>query len=231
MSDPVVKNSAEMYFTERDHPVETLSTHRADQPLAMSVRLRHPHRRLQNGQTGTRQHPVDPLREDAVTIVNQKSVLWVAWRRHSQLLEGPLGGRLVSEIPVDDPSGLHLQDYEDVQQLESQGDRHEEVTSEHGSRVVLDKCAPALRSGSAAGAVTSRHVASHRPRRDPDAQFQQELGRYPLLAPGPVRGRHLFDQPLQLRWDSRSPRTLRFRAPEQPESLSMPSNQRVGLHD
>ena len=59
--------------------------------------------------------------KDAGTIVNQKSVLWVTWRRQSQLLAGPLGGRLLRQIPVEDPSALHLQDPEHVHQLESQG--------------------------------------------------------------------------------------------------------------
>jgi hypothetical protein len=57
--------------------------------------------------------------------VNQKSVSWVTWCRHSQLLAGPLGGRLVRQIPVDDPSTPHPQYNEDVQQLESQRDRDE----------------------------------------------------------------------------------------------------------
>jgi hypothetical protein len=35
------------------------------------------------------------------------------------LLAGPLGGRLVRKIPVDDPSALHLQDHENVPQLVS----------------------------------------------------------------------------------------------------------------
>jgi hypothetical protein len=71
----------------------TLATYCADQSFAMSVRLRDPHRRLQDRQTGARQHVLDLFGEDAVTIVNQKSVSWVSWRRHSQLLAGPLGDR------------------------------------------------------------------------------------------------------------------------------------------
>jgi hypothetical protein len=40
MSNPFLKNSAKMPVTQGDQPIQALSTNRADQPFAMSIRLR-----------------------------------------------------------------------------------------------------------------------------------------------------------------------------------------------
>jgi hypothetical protein len=43
---PFAKDPSEMCLVHRDQPIETLSTHRADQSLAEGVRLRCPRGRL-----------------------------------------------------------------------------------------------------------------------------------------------------------------------------------------
>ena len=40
MSDPFLKNVAKMPLIEGDQPIQALSTNRADQPFAMSIRSR-----------------------------------------------------------------------------------------------------------------------------------------------------------------------------------------------
>ena len=50
-------------------------------------------------------------------------------------------------------------------------------------------------------------------------------------APGPIRRGHLRDQLPQVGRQSRSASRQRLASPEQPEALSMPSDQSVGLDD
>src|SRR2546422_10340218 len=48
MSDPRREYLTDVPFVERNHPIQTLATNRADQPFAIRIRLRCPHGRLEN---------------------------------------------------------------------------------------------------------------------------------------------------------------------------------------
>jgi hypothetical protein len=74
VSHPILKDSAKMSFTARDHPIQALSANGADHAFAMSVRLRCPHGRLENRQTHGHQSGIDALGIDAVAVVNDPSM-------------------------------------------------------------------------------------------------------------------------------------------------------------
>ena len=74
MSHPLLKDSAKMSFTARDHPIQALSANGADHAFAMRVRLRCPHGRLENRQTHGHHSRIDALGIDAVAVVNDPSM-------------------------------------------------------------------------------------------------------------------------------------------------------------
>jgi len=60
-----------MAFIQHDQPVKTLTTNRADQPLAERIRLRTAHWRFQDGQAHRLNRAIDGRRVDAVAVVNE----------------------------------------------------------------------------------------------------------------------------------------------------------------
>ena len=124
---PLAKDSSEMALVERDQPVETLPTDRPDQALAERVGLRRSHGRLQNSQPHRRHGTVDRGGIDCIAIVDEKAMRSLARDRGAELLDGPLGGRMGSDVPVRDPARTDLQHDEDVQDSEAAGHRNEEV--------------------------------------------------------------------------------------------------------
>jgi hypothetical protein len=96
--------------------------------------------------------------------------------------------------------------------------------------VVPQECTPCLCSLFRAR-WSQRHIPPDRSRRDSDAELHEQLGGNPLLAPCPIRGCHHRNELLQLRWNRRPASRARFAPPEQPEPVSMPSNERLRLDD
>jgi hypothetical protein len=96
--------------------------------------------------------------------------------------------------------------------------------------MVPHECTPCLCSRFRARS-SRRHIPLDRSRRDSDAELHEQLGGNPLLARCPIRGRHHRNELLQLRWNRRPASRARFAPPEQPEPVSMPSNERLRLDD
>jgi hypothetical protein len=78
VSDPFVKDAAEVSFTAGDHSVQALSTNGADHAFAVRVRLRGSSGRLENRQTRRHHRGIDALGVDAVTVVDDPSVRRIA---------------------------------------------------------------------------------------------------------------------------------------------------------
>ena len=64
---------------------------------------------------------------DRIAIVNEKAMRSLARDRGAELLDGPLSGRMGSDVPVRDPARTDLQHDEEVQDSEAAGHRNEEV--------------------------------------------------------------------------------------------------------
>src|SRR4029453_17867768 len=71
---PPRENRTEMPFIQNNQPIQTLSTDRADQPLAIRIRLRAAHRSLQHRQTHCGNGPVDGGGINAVAIMNEEAL-------------------------------------------------------------------------------------------------------------------------------------------------------------
>ena len=71
MRHPFLDDRTDVSFTQHDHPIQALATHRADQALAERVRLRASHRRLQHREAHRRHRVVNGGGIDAVAVVNR----------------------------------------------------------------------------------------------------------------------------------------------------------------
>src|SRR5713101_4446713 len=89
--NPSPKDPAEVRLVERDHEIQTLSTDRADQPLAERVHLWCANRRFEHRHSDRRKRPIDTLGVNRVSVVDHQSVRLVAHDDHAKLLRGPLG--------------------------------------------------------------------------------------------------------------------------------------------
>ena len=99
MRHPFGQDSPEMPLVERNHPIETLSTRRSDEPFAIGVRLRGAHRRLQDVHPHGLQGAVH-RGEDRVVIVQHEPIRALARHTGSKLLHRPLSGRMFGHVPV-----------------------------------------------------------------------------------------------------------------------------------
>jgi len=135
--------------------------------------------------------------------VNEKAMRSLARDRGAELLDGPLGGRMGSDVPVRDAARTDLQHDENVQDSEAAGHRHEEVAGQDGVRVIPDEGRPPLSGSTAAPRPEVPEIPSDRARRDRESQLQAQFIGQTLLAPGRVCPRNGDDQSLQIDRNSR----------------------------
>src|SRR6185295_2804064 len=69
MRDPLQEDGSEVILVQRNHPVQTLAPHGANQPFAERIRLWRSHRRLENRQPHCGERAIDVLGIDAVAVV------------------------------------------------------------------------------------------------------------------------------------------------------------------
>ena len=119
VTHPLLEHAPKMPFIQHNQPVETLSTDRADQPLAIGIRLRAAHRSLQHRQTHCGNCPVDGRRINAVAVVNEEALWLIAGNHRAELLDGPVGRGVLRHVPMHDPACADLQEDEDSTVCES----------------------------------------------------------------------------------------------------------------
>jgi hypothetical protein len=108
-----------MPLVEWNHPIEILTTRRADQTFAMSVRLRHRHRCFQDTQLHRPQCQVYAFRVDTVAIMHNEAMCALASHARSELLDDPRRGWMFGHIPVHESARADVEHDEDVDQVEA----------------------------------------------------------------------------------------------------------------
>ena len=78
-----------MVYSQWNHKVQALPPQRADEPLAEGIRLRALRRRFEHLQAQVTYMLVKLRGENAVPVMDQKTVAMVGWQRFAQLLERP----------------------------------------------------------------------------------------------------------------------------------------------
>ncbi len=140
-----------MFRAQRNHEIQTLAPHCSDQPFAIRVRFRCPHRRAQHSRPKRAFELLIQLRrEDRIASMDQELVRMVAWNGFSELLQRPLRGRMCGHVVMENPTAFYLHHDENIQHPESGRDRNQEVTSHDALRMILDEGSPVLRRRSGA---------------------------------------------------------------------------------
>jgi hypothetical protein len=107
-----------MPLVKRNQEVETLSAKAAAESLAHRVRFRRSHRRPHHSYTQIGKALVDFLGENAVSIVDDKSVRMTARQCLPELLERPFRRGMGSDVLVENLARSDLYDDEDVERTE-----------------------------------------------------------------------------------------------------------------
>ena len=147
-----------------------------------------------------------------------------------ELLDGPFGCSVGSDIEVQYPARADLHSHEYANDLESGSNGNEEVAGNDGLGVIPNESRPALVDASAARPVRFE-IFANRSRRNSDAKFKQKFVGNPFLAPGRILAAHLPDQFSQGFWQRRTPAPARFPAPKYPKRCSMPFDEGFRLDD
>src|SRR5271163_3824558 len=102
VSDPRPQTSPQVLLIQRDHEIQTLSSHCPDEPFAIGIGLRCPDWNVQYPQPKcVPQFLVQVRGKDGVSIVNQESVRMIARDGLPQLLQSPVGGHVaVQDSPA-----------------------------------------------------------------------------------------------------------------------------------
>src|SRR5262249_39209012 len=132
--------------------------------------------------------------------------------------------------PMDDSSGPDFQEDKHVDHAKCGGYDDKEISGEDPSGGGSPEGAPFL-SFPFRARPSRRRVSAPRPRWDPNAALDEELGGNAFLAPRRIRTCHGGNEVLQICWNRWATSRTRFPPPKQPESLSMPADQRLRLDD
>jgi len=232
MSGPLLQGSSQMLFAERDDVIEEFSTNRPVEPFAMSIGKRRSGRSLNHFYPHTLDRPIDSRRESASAIVDQPFVAVFPGKRLPKLLNRPIGRWMRSDVRVENSTTANLHDHEDVEQLEAERHRGQEVASNDRLPVIAEESPPALTVVLLSVVRRlARHVLCHGSRRHPYADLQEKLRSDSFLPPRWILLGHSEDELLQiLRYRWPSDRTA-LPAPEELEALPVPANEGRRLDD
>ena len=228
MRDPFSQNPSQMFFTKRNHEIQTLAANRSHQSFTIGIGLGRSRRGSQSLQAKTFDGLIYLLREDAVTVMDQEPIGMIARDGLTKLLYGPECRRMRGNVAVQNSPRADFHDHKDVEDAETRGHDRGKITGDHDVGMISDESFPAL-SAHASGHQIMWPVVSHRARRDKNSKLERQLVCYTLLSPRGIVDRHLQDQsPNAFRqaWSS----ALRFPAPEETKGLLMPADERLRLH-
>jgi hypothetical protein len=220
------QNPNQVILVDDDHMIETLTSDRADQPFNERILPRGP----KGGHDLLDIHVLNALPEvlavNAVTISKQKAWCFVIRERFDDLLSGPPSGRVLGHVELDNLTAVVAKHNEAVQQAETHGRNDKEVNGCDILDVVVEEGSPSLRRRFA----ITRHVPCHR-RFSDHVSKQMKLGLDARGAPRWILPGHLPDQIANLGvnpWPA-NPGGSGLPSPVEPETLPMPTDDRVGL--
>jgi hypothetical protein len=110
--DVLAKGGLEVTSSEDDDVVETLASHRTEEPLAGGVDQRRPHRALDDAGAGTDGRAIEVGSEFAVSIANDELGALAERSGVAQLLRDPSSRGGASDPDVNDALRVHIHDEE-----------------------------------------------------------------------------------------------------------------------
>ncbi len=135
MGHPLFEDRTKVCLRDRDQPVQTLTSYRTDHPFANSIRLRAVRRRFQYPQAQRPDRLIQVRREDAIPVVHQVTVSVFIADDLPQLLQGPLGARVRSDVDSRETATTVLDDHEHIEQPKGRSDQWHYFKRCMGARV------------------------------------------------------------------------------------------------
>ena len=115
MNNPQFEDLTDMVLIERNHEIKALSARATDQALTKCIRLRTPVRRSQGSQTQRSKGGIQFTGIDAVAVVNNELVAFIAHHHTlSELLRCPLGCRMACHVDMKDAPSPNLHDHQHI---------------------------------------------------------------------------------------------------------------------
>src|SRR5438105_14051990 len=111
MNNPQFEDLTDMVLIERNHEIKALSARATDQALTKCIRLRTPVRRPQDSQTQRSKGGIQFTGIDAVAIVNNELVAFIAHHTLSELLRCPLGCGTACHVDMKEAPSRDVPDY------------------------------------------------------------------------------------------------------------------------
>ena len=124
---PFPQNPSGVRLTDRDHPIKTLPTDRADQSLTERIRFRRANWRLENPNTKVLQSGVESYGEDRIAIVDHEQVRMVEDKELAELLHRPFSRWMRRDIDMENSPRADLHGDKDIQNPESRCRTDEEI--------------------------------------------------------------------------------------------------------
>lgn len=222
-------NSKKMLLTKNDHMVETFPPNGTDHSFAIRIL---PGRMWSNRHLFDAHHlgfPSEAISVDLIPVADQKTrFITVPWKCLHDLPCRPFIRRVTGRVEVDYPPAAMGKDDKTVQELEGRCRDDEEITGGRHVHMVLQESTPRLRWRLS----DTRHVLGDGGLRYIVAEFKEftmDSGGSPEF----VVGCHFANECLDFglyRWPT-LPSFPALPCPENSESLPVPANDGIGLHD
>src|SRR5215831_11770831 len=229
IAEVVADQTAKMFFIHRDDMVQDLAAAASDPSFGSSVLPWGLNARSFWLKSGGLQERKDIGIEDRIAIQNDVAIRSRLRKGFSQLLHDPISGRVPCNVEVQDPAAPVLDDEQTVQHPEGRSWHGEEVEGDDRLAVVAKKRKPFF--ARITPALDPPQIARDSPLGEHEAELLQlavDLRR----APAEVLLRQAPNQKANFLTDRRPAATRPgFPAPIQPETSSMPADDRFGLDD
>src|SRR5712692_976762 len=173
VGDPLFQYPAHMPFVQRNQEIEAFSPHGAHQSFTESVRLRRPIRSTQDSYAHRLQAGIKVMRINTVAVVEDESIRLLTRDDFAKLLERPGCRRVSGDIEVFNLARSYFHEDEDIKDSEASGHDDEEIAGQYCLGVVSHKRHPTLRRNSFPRSRVYGHVASDRPSRYANPEFEK----------------------------------------------------------
>ena len=184
---------------ENDHVIEALAANRSNHPFYIGSLPRRARCRQNFANAHAAHLFTEVLAKDRIAVAQQVARELGKGEGLSQLLSGPLGGRVAANIEMQNATPVMGQHQEHVKNLETDRGHGEEIDGDQLLGMILQEGAPSLRPG----LVRADHIFADAALSDVDVEFEQ-FAMDARCAPSGILPTHLADQVSDLVRNNRS---------------------------
>ncbi len=171
MREPGLQQPTQVVFRQWDETVEAFPAERTDDTFTEAVSFGAPIWGPQDSQSHVSNRLIELGREDAIAIMDKKTVVMVRGYCLSKLLLGPCGRWVIRDMDVQQLSCAEFYDDQHIKTLERRGDHSQEITGHDRLGVISHESGPALIATRLSPRVF-RHVLSYHTGRYLDPELE-----------------------------------------------------------